>query len=147
MAEVLDYAQSCNLIRLSKPGRDRDDKSKYCAYHRNRGHDTDDCSSLKRVIDELLKSGELSQFVQKEKSRRSWRKCSESPRRKRRTRTAIVMIEVSHRPRKARNRPFASYLEVLRQAMRQKSDDSGPESYMWASSMRGLERSGQKLTP
>ncbi|XP_031099713.1 uncharacterized protein LOC116003912 [Ipomoea triloba] len=74
VAEVLDYAQSCNLIRLPEPGRDGEDKSKYCAYHRNRGHNTEDCSSLKRVVEELLRSGELSQFVQKEKSKRSWKK-------------------------------------------------------------------------
>nr|GMD54351.1 uncharacterized protein LOC109171571 [Ipomoea batatas] len=48
VAEVLDYAKSCNLIRLPEPGRDGDDKSKYCAYHRNRGHDTEDCNILNR---------------------------------------------------------------------------------------------------
>lgn len=57
---MLDYAQSYNLVRLPEPGRDGEDMSKYCAYHRNRGHNTEDCSSLKRVVEELLKSGELS---------------------------------------------------------------------------------------
>lgn len=78
MVEVLDYAQSCNLIWLPEPSRDGDDKSKYCAYHRNKGHDTEDCAGLKRVIENLLRSGELSQFAQKEKTNVHGGRSSES---------------------------------------------------------------------
>ncbi|XP_019178989.1 PREDICTED: uncharacterized protein LOC109174180 [Ipomoea nil] len=38
--EAMQYAQSCNLIRLPHPRQDGPDKSKHCAYHRCAGHDT-----------------------------------------------------------------------------------------------------------
>ncbi|XP_074356024.1 uncharacterized protein LOC141695696 [Apium graveolens] len=36
---------------------------KYCDYHRDKGHDTDECYHLKRLIERMIKDGELNQFV------------------------------------------------------------------------------------
>ncbi|XP_019160709.1 PREDICTED: uncharacterized protein LOC109157263 [Ipomoea nil] len=74
VTEVLDYAQGCNLIQLPEPGRDGQDTSKFCAYHRNRGHTTDECRVLKEVIEDLLKEGELTQFTEKKDKGKRWKK-------------------------------------------------------------------------
>ncbi|XP_019156903.1 PREDICTED: uncharacterized protein LOC109153491 [Ipomoea nil] len=74
VTEILDYAQGCNLIQLPEPGRDGRDTSKFCAYHRNRGHTTDECRVLKEVIEDLLKEGELTQFTEKKEKGKRWKK-------------------------------------------------------------------------
>ncbi|XP_027368413.1 uncharacterized protein LOC113874390 [Abrus precatorius] len=40
------------------------DKSKACRYHQNRGHTTEECTTLKDKIEELIKEGHLKDFVQ-----------------------------------------------------------------------------------
>ncbi|XP_031131878.1 uncharacterized protein LOC116033264 [Ipomoea triloba] len=70
VAEVLQFAQNCHLIQLPAPARDGPDKDKYCAYHRNRGHDTEECHVLKGLIEDLLQTGELAQFAEKKKKNR-----------------------------------------------------------------------------
>lgn len=39
------------------------DPTKYCRYHRNHGHDTEDCIKLKDVIENLIHRGWLIQFM------------------------------------------------------------------------------------
>lgn len=39
-------------------------KDKYCDYHEDHGHDTDDCKDLKREIELCIQNGHLKQFVQ-----------------------------------------------------------------------------------
>ncbi|XP_074323875.1 uncharacterized protein LOC141660792 [Apium graveolens] len=36
---------------------------KYCDYHRDKGHNTDECYHLKKLIERMIKEGELNQFV------------------------------------------------------------------------------------
>ncbi|XP_074353915.1 uncharacterized protein LOC141692837 [Apium graveolens] len=36
---------------------------KYCDYHRDKGHNTDECYHLKKLIERMIKDGELNQFV------------------------------------------------------------------------------------
>ena len=38
-------------------------KSKYCCFHRDHGHDTDECYDLKQQIENLIKQGKLRHFV------------------------------------------------------------------------------------
>ncbi|XP_019160760.1 PREDICTED: uncharacterized protein LOC109157315 [Ipomoea nil] len=64
-AEAMQYAQSCNLIRLPHPGPDGQDKSKHCAYHRCAGHDTEECTHLKQLLEDLLQLGKLDKCVGK----------------------------------------------------------------------------------
>ncbi|XP_019188930.1 PREDICTED: uncharacterized protein LOC109183198 [Ipomoea nil] len=71
-AEALQYAQSCNLIRLPRPGQEGKDKSKHCAYHRCAGHDTEECTTLRQLLEDLLQAGKLDKCVGKwEESKRS----------------------------------------------------------------------------
>ncbi|XP_019181683.1 PREDICTED: uncharacterized protein LOC109176746 [Ipomoea nil] len=64
-AEAMQYAQSCNLIRLPHPRPDGKDKSKHCAYHRCAGHDTEECTHLKQLLEDLLQLGKLDKCVGK----------------------------------------------------------------------------------
>ncbi|XP_027083887.1 uncharacterized protein [Coffea arabica] len=49
------------------PGRrDKRNSNLYCAYHRDVGHETEDCNDLKREIENLIQQGYLKQFVRKD---------------------------------------------------------------------------------
>ena len=41
------------------------DKNKYCRFHKNRGHNTEDCRDLKEQIEELIRKGKLQIYVKK----------------------------------------------------------------------------------
>nr|XP_023904442.1 uncharacterized protein LOC112016163 [Quercus suber] len=41
------------------------DKNKYCRFHKNHGHYTEDCRDLKEHIEELIQRGKLQKFVKK----------------------------------------------------------------------------------
>ena len=38
-------------------------KNKYCRFHRDHGHDTDECYDLKQQIENLIRQGKLRHFV------------------------------------------------------------------------------------
>ncbi|GAA0170108.1 hypothetical protein LIER_24446 [Lithospermum erythrorhizon] len=68
VAEVFSEIVYTNL--LSKPVRMRSapgrrDKNRYCEYHREHGHDTNEYRILKSEIEKLIKSGYLKEFVDK----------------------------------------------------------------------------------
>ncbi|XP_022883797.1 uncharacterized protein LOC111400630 [Olea europaea var. sylvestris] len=46
---------------------DTRDKSKYCDFHRDRGHTTEDCFALKQEIEALIKRGFLGSYVSNDK--------------------------------------------------------------------------------
>ncbi|GJW00078.1 reverse transcriptase domain-containing protein [Tanacetum coccineum] len=39
------------------------DPSKYCEFHSDTGHNTNECMQLRKQIDEMIKAGKLSQFI------------------------------------------------------------------------------------
>ncbi|GJZ45262.1 reverse transcriptase domain-containing protein [Tanacetum coccineum] len=39
------------------------DPNKYCEFHADTGHSTDECMQLRKQIDKMIKSGKLSQFI------------------------------------------------------------------------------------
>ncbi|GJY34756.1 reverse transcriptase domain-containing protein [Tanacetum coccineum] len=39
------------------------DPKKYCEFHSDTGHSTDECMQLRKQIDEMIKAGKLSQFI------------------------------------------------------------------------------------
>ncbi|KAL2497373.1 Ribonuclease H [Abeliophyllum distichum] len=47
----------------------RIDETKYCKFHRDHGHDTEDCQQLKEEIERLIKRGQLSKFVKADKEK------------------------------------------------------------------------------
>ncbi|XP_057956803.1 uncharacterized protein LOC131150216 [Malania oleifera] len=44
--------------------------SRFCQFHRNHGHDTEECIQLKNEIEALIKKGYLSRFIKKEDPQR-----------------------------------------------------------------------------
>jgi len=40
--------------------------TKYCRYHRNHGHTTEDCKALQDKIEELVRAGHFRRFVRRE---------------------------------------------------------------------------------
>ncbi|GKF11395.1 hypothetical protein Tco_0049321 [Tanacetum coccineum] len=44
------------------PAKKRD-PNKYCEFHSDTGHSTDECMQLRKQIEEMIKSGKLSQFI------------------------------------------------------------------------------------
>ena len=41
------------------------DKNKYCRFHKDHGHCTEDCRDLKEQIEELIRKGKLQKYVKK----------------------------------------------------------------------------------
>ena len=41
------------------------DKNKYCRFHKDHGHYTEDCRDLKEQIEELIRKGKLQKYVKK----------------------------------------------------------------------------------
>ena len=41
------------------------DKNKYCRFHKDHGHYTEDCRDLKEQIEELIQKGKLQRYVKK----------------------------------------------------------------------------------
>ncbi|XP_020211736.1 uncharacterized protein LOC109796476 [Cajanus cajan] len=64
---ILEEANHADLISLPPPAFNsaNADKSKHCRYHRNYGHTTKECWSLKDKIEELIQAAQLGQFVQR----------------------------------------------------------------------------------
>ena len=46
------------------------DKKKYCRFHRDHGHYTEDCWDLKEQIEKLIRKGKLQKYVKKGESSR-----------------------------------------------------------------------------
>jgi len=53
------------VISPSRKARtlDRGYQSKICQYHKNHGHHTEECATLKDRIEELIQAGQLKCFV------------------------------------------------------------------------------------
>ena len=45
------------------------DRRFYCQYHREYGHDTDDCRDLQRAIEQLIRNGKLDRFTNNRRRR------------------------------------------------------------------------------
>ena len=41
------------------------DKNKYCRFHKDHGHKTEDCRDLKEQIEELIRKGKLQKYIKK----------------------------------------------------------------------------------
>ena len=41
------------------------DKNKYCRFHKDHDHHTEDCRDLKEQIEELIRKGKLQKYVKK----------------------------------------------------------------------------------
>ncbi|XP_012829108.1 PREDICTED: uncharacterized protein LOC105950302 [Erythranthe guttata] len=66
LVDVWMVAEQKGLVqppRQMKENLKRQKSEKYCEYHRDRGHTTDECFQLKQEIERLIKKGHLGEFV------------------------------------------------------------------------------------
>ena len=47
------------------------DKNKYCQFHKDHGHNTEDCRDLKEQVKELIRKGKLQKYVKKNEYNKS----------------------------------------------------------------------------
>lgn len=52
-------------LKMSSDPKGRD-KTKFCVFHNDYGHLTEECKQLKWEIEERIKKGHLKQFIKKE---------------------------------------------------------------------------------
>ncbi|XP_071924104.1 uncharacterized protein [Coffea arabica] len=70
-ARVLAVMEQEGLSRPSRPlggDKSRRDQGLFCAYHRDVGHDTEDCRHLKKDIEKLIKRDHLGQFIREDRA-------------------------------------------------------------------------------
>ncbi|XP_020230719.1 uncharacterized protein LOC109811380 [Cajanus cajan] len=98
-AAVLEQALASEVLEVPKIASTppRANTSKSCRYHRNRGHSTEECATLKDKIEELIKQGQLHNFMDRSGSSRP--RSSYQPRHQVRHRQ-----DHSKRPRRERSR-------------------------------------------
>ena len=60
VAEAQNLLKRPSKLKSSPENRDRE---KYCRFHRDHEHNTEDCFRLKIVIDKLIERGHLAEFV------------------------------------------------------------------------------------
>ncbi|XP_021737598.1 uncharacterized protein LOC110704128 [Chenopodium quinoa] len=66
LMEIKDKFKFKKTQPLRGPAQYRN-KNKYCHYHKDVGHDTNDCINLKRLLDKLAEKGMLNSYVMKSK--------------------------------------------------------------------------------
>ncbi|XP_024029047.1 uncharacterized protein LOC112093867 [Morus notabilis] len=66
VAHILMQIQHQNMLTPPAPMKgdpNKRDKSKYCYFHKDHGHDTSSCFQLKGQIEALIQQGQLQEFV------------------------------------------------------------------------------------
>ena len=67
-SRVLSVMEQNNLGKAPpkmQGSRDKRNSNLYCLYHRDIGHETEDCNDLKREIENLIRQGHLKQFIRR----------------------------------------------------------------------------------
>lgn len=59
--------------RMKPDSNNRRNRDKYCRYHRDYGHDTNDCYNLKNLIEAMIRRGQLANYVRRENQERQGR--------------------------------------------------------------------------
>ncbi|XP_022893948.1 uncharacterized protein LOC111408418 [Olea europaea var. sylvestris] len=82
LMEIKDMKELKWPVRMRSPPESRD-MNKYCEFHRDHGHTTENCKALQREIEALIKRGLLSSYVGNDKRPRNDRGREKDPEAKR----------------------------------------------------------------
>ncbi|XP_052736709.1 uncharacterized protein LOC128197899 [Vigna angularis] len=79
--KILREALSAELIpeKEGLPTAKNADRSKHCAYHKNMGHNTKECWTLRDKIEELIRAGKLKKYVRDERPLQSTDRPAQRP--------------------------------------------------------------------
>ena len=70
LSTILRKANSLGVLRLLRPIKillDKRDRNKFCDFHQDHGHTTDECLALKGQIAMLIKKDQLLEFLEKDR--------------------------------------------------------------------------------
>ena len=56
-----------------KEDPNKHNKNKYCRFHKNHSHDTDECYDLKQQIENLIKQEKLRHFIGRDHKDENWK--------------------------------------------------------------------------
>ncbi|GJW18279.1 hypothetical protein Tco_0025715 [Tanacetum coccineum] len=76
---------------------DKRSSNKFCEFHNDKGHSTDECMQLKKQIEELVKAGKLSHFIKEIRQDRDKQKNGKKEAPTKEKAAAIYMIQPWHR--------------------------------------------------
>jgi len=64
-ARILQEVMAAEIIPPPRKEKtpERADHNKHCQYHKNHGHQTEECVALKDRIEELIQAGQLKRFI------------------------------------------------------------------------------------
>ncbi|XP_017413015.1 uncharacterized protein LOC108324585 [Vigna angularis] len=100
--KILREALSADLLPepVKRPTPSGTDGSKHCAYHKNMGHTTEECVTLKDKIEELIRAGKLKKYIRDDRPQAP----AERPTQRPAYRTDRSRNDRAERPRSERQR-------------------------------------------
>ncbi|XP_043706002.1 splicing regulatory glutamine/lysine-rich protein 1-like [Telopea speciosissima] len=93
--EILMQIQDDGHICRPRPMQAKSSRNpnKYCLFHKDTGHDTEDCYQLKREIEELIKAGHLKRYIKGSREERGSRRSEDRDQKKAEPRSESQMAE------------------------------------------------------
>ncbi|GJY88156.1 reverse transcriptase domain-containing protein [Tanacetum coccineum] len=101
---------------------DKRSSNKFCEFHNDKGHSTDECMQLKKQIEELVKAGKLSHFIKEIRQDKDKQKNGKKEAPVKEKAAAICMIQSWHRGTKG---PLVIGSEIGGHAIHRMNVDGG----------------------
>ncbi|XP_017417505.1 uncharacterized protein LOC108328191 [Vigna angularis] len=117
--KILREALSADLLPepLKRPTPSGADGSKHCAYHKNMGHTTEECVTLKNKIEQLIQVGKLKKYIRDDRpqapAERTARRPTYRSERPRSDKNERPRSERSRSRSRSRERPLRGHINTI----------------------------------